>query len=94
MAGGDGWVDRCCDDMLVSSSWPGQRETPASGWPVQRRTRELVEFCRRTRAFKIENEILKRASAYFARENVSQNDLYLHRLAMLGPAGREGVSLD
>jgi len=32
--------------------------------------KELVELRRETRTLKLENEILKRAAAYFAKENV------------------------
>ncbi|MGH8939640.1 MAG: transposase, partial [Actinomycetes bacterium] len=35
-----------------------------------REREELVELRRETRTLKLENEILKRAAAYFARENV------------------------
>lgn len=35
---------------------------------------ELVELRREARTLKLENEILKRAAAYFARENVLPNE--------------------
>jgi len=31
---------------------------------------ELIELCRKTRVLEMENDILKRSSAYFARDNV------------------------
>jgi transposase-like protein len=37
---------------------------------LSREREELVELRRETRTLKLENEILKRAAAYFARENV------------------------
>jgi transposase-like protein len=60
---------------------------------------ELVELRREARTLKLENEILKRAAAYFARENVLPNDVRLHRPSVLGPSGGgvlpgdEGVDL-
>lgn len=49
----------------------GTRSTPAAR-PVSPRmsTNEPVELRRRSRILEMEIEILKRASAYFARENV------------------------
>lgn len=41
-----------------------------------------MELRRELRVAKMENEILKRAAAFFAKENVLPNDLHLHRRAL------------
>ena len=55
---------------------------------------ELVKLRRELRVAKLENEILKRAAAYLLRRTFSQNDLRLHRRALLGPAGLDMLSSD
>src|ERR1700712_1088933 len=51
--------------VAVNEVDTGRRDGPSSD-----ERRELVELRRRNRVLEMENEILKRASAYFARENV------------------------
>src|SRR5688572_2478279 len=56
---------------------------------------ELVKLRREKRVLELEVEILKRASAYFARENIlPKGCLRLHRRALLGPAHRRMLSGD
>ena len=69
-------VAKIASDLGISESclrrWMAQDDVNAGrreGISTDER-RELVELRRRTRVLEMEVEILKRASAYFARENV------------------------
>jgi transposase len=61
-----GISDSCLRNWMAQADIDeGRREGLSS-----REREELVELGRVTRTLKLENEILKRAAAYFARENV------------------------
>jgi transposase-like protein len=69
-------VAKIAEDLGISESclrsWMAQAEIDSGqreGLSTAER-KELVELRRRTRVLETENEILKRAAAYFARENV------------------------
>jgi transposase-like protein len=73
---GDKPVAQIAEDLGISDSclrnWMTQadiNEGRRDGVSTRERD-ELVELRRQTRTLKLENEILKRAAAYFARENV------------------------
>jgi transposase-like protein len=69
-------VARIAEDLGISESclrnWVAQAEIDAGARPglTTEERKELIELRRRNRVLEIEVEILKRASAYFARENV------------------------
>jgi transposase len=70
-------VAQIAKDLGISDSclrnWMAQADTDENGSPVKLTSaekKELVELRRRTRQLELENEILKRAAAYFARENM------------------------
>ncbi len=61
-----GISDSCLRNWIAKAAVDaGERPGPSSD-----QTKELVELRRRNRVLETENEILKRAAAYFARENV------------------------
>ena len=69
-------VAQIAEDLGISDSclrnWMAQADVDAGrreGLSSRERD-ELVELRREARTLKLENEILKRAAAYFARENV------------------------
>ncbi len=69
-------VAKIASDLGISVSclrrWMAQDDVDAGGREglSSDERKELVGLRRRTRVLEMENEILKRASAYFARENV------------------------
>jgi transposase len=70
-------VAQLAKDLGISESclrnWMGQADADENGSPVKLTSaekKELAELRRKTRQLELENEILKRAAAYFARENV------------------------
>ncbi len=69
-------VAQIAEDLGISDSclrnWMAQAdidEGPREGLSSRERD-ELIELRREARTLRLENEILKRAAAYFARENV------------------------
>jgi len=67
-------------ELRISESclrnWPAQADIDAAGSETQltsKEKKELVELRRDKRRLEMEVEILKRAAAYFARENVLPN---------------------
>ena len=72
---GDKPVGALAKDLGISESclrnWLAQADTDDAGGGAGRLTSaEKTELRRRNRQLEVENEILKRAAAYFARENV------------------------
>ena len=70
-------VAQIAKDLGISESclrnWMAQAEADDNGGSVRltgAEKKELAELRRKTRQLELENEILKRAAAYFARENV------------------------
>jgi transposase len=74
---GDKPVAMLAKELQISESclrnWIGQADADEHGSAGRLTTaekKELAELRRRNRQLEMENEILKRAAAYFARENV------------------------
>ena len=74
---GDKPVAVLAKDLGISESclrnWMAQADTDTNGSDVRLTSaekKELAELRRRNRQLELENEILKKAAAYFARENI------------------------
>jgi transposase len=74
---GDKPIAQLAKDLRISESclrnWIARAnadESPNSARPTSAEKKELVELRRQIRQLEMENEILKRAAAYFAKENV------------------------
>jgi transposase-like protein len=70
-------IGQLAKDLQISESclrnWLAQTDAVEGGRPdrlASGEKQELAELRRRNRQLEMENEILKRAAAYFARENV------------------------
>jgi transposase-like protein len=70
-------VAKIAKDLGISESclrnWMSQADADEKGSPARLASaekKELAELRRRNRQLELENDILKRAAAYFARENV------------------------
>jgi transposase len=70
-------IGQIAKELQISESclrnWLAQADTDDGGRPDRLNSgekQELTELRRRNRLLEMENEILKRAAAYFARENV------------------------
>jgi len=77
---GDTPIARLARDLQISESclrnWMAQADADDGGRAdrlTSAEKKELAELRRRIRQLEVENEILKRAAAYFARENVLPN---------------------
>ncbi len=72
-------VAQIATDLQISESclrrWMDQADVDEGHTPglSTDERKEVVELCRKKRVLEMEVEILKRASAYFARENVLPN---------------------
>ncbi|GAB2981363.1 MULTISPECIES: transposase [Amycolatopsis] len=74
---GDKPVAALAKDLGISQSclrnWMAQADTDENGSATRLSSsekKELAELRRKNRQLELENEILKRAAAYFARENI------------------------
>ena len=70
-------VGRLAKDLGISESclrnWMAQADAAANGSPLKPTSaekKEIAELRRKNRQLEMENDILKRAAAYFARESV------------------------